>query len=239
MAEDEKPKNPNESESTGLVGIIKVHEYNSFVKWMSLPANMRGLDTKQLEELHMEDSDIELLSIKTHTEFAKRFGVSIDTLTDWKKKAAFQENMGDSVRKAIFEKFFARVAYAFTNQTIRHGDAARVQAWMQLFAGEPQGEITIETKITGANELTPDEIANMVSIRLKRTRGIDVIPVEDVEHEEMLPSEQEYDFEKIEKQHRDNGEVEVKDTNGTADDESKAKLRAALSKVNKNGKGKK
>jgi hypothetical protein len=65
----------------------KGQEYRLFLIWRSLPVTLRGISGEDAERSWCQRPRIDGTdSLKTHGDFAKRFGISMDTLTDWKKK---------------------------------------------------------------------------------------------------------------------------------------------------------
>lgn len=83
----------------------------SFVKWYALPKEVK--------------------KIKTHTEFAQKFGVHIDTLTDWKNLPGFYDEV------AIYhfnemQRFMSDVGYAVVNSAKR-GSAKSQELFFKIY----------------------------------------------------------------------------------------------------------
>jgi hypothetical protein len=80
---EKRKANKSESDNT-TDDIIKKHEYFEFIYWLSTPIDLR--------------------EIKTHEEFAKKIGVSKDTLTDWKKREGFQDLLMETIKTTFRER---------------------------------------------------------------------------------------------------------------------------------------
>lgn len=73
---------------------------------------------------------IEVLHIKNQREFAEVYGLHPDTLSDWNKRIAVSAEMTD--RKQWLQGLTGNVMWALYRGVLRHGDAARVRAWMEI-----------------------------------------------------------------------------------------------------------
>lgn len=61
--------------------------FDMYLHWKSLPSIYRGNSAEVIERIGIDDSvGLELLNIKTHAEFAKRFEIDPGTLSDWNKR---------------------------------------------------------------------------------------------------------------------------------------------------------
>lgn len=100
-------------------------EYKLYLLWRSLPP-LRNLDLKSFSQ-----TEIELLSIKSQKEFAARYSLSEDILSDWNKLTI-------TIEYRIFDwKFWAQrltknIIGALYREGIIYGDAARVKLWMEI-----------------------------------------------------------------------------------------------------------
>lgn len=199
-----------------LPDVQKQHEFNTFVQWMSLPATLKGKSKEKLLELGIDESMHELLDIKTQTQFSERYEVSQATLSSWKKKLSFNEGMLGEVKREVFQKYFARIAHSFSMHVIKHGDAARVKLWFETFAENVIGEDDVTVDKEGEEQeaslvISTSEIATLVKLRMKESRGMDV---EDVDFEDIpKASNREYDFEAIKRIHEKKPKVEASKPN--------------------------
>lgn len=75
-----------------LKGLQNPQKYLDFIGWIAIPDVLR-------EELDLP---------RTHTEYAKKVGVHIDTLTDWKKRAGFRDDVME-MRSVFFTDRAANV----------------------------------------------------------------------------------------------------------------------------------
>lgn len=118
-----KPTSPKLSErKIAFKNVQKVDEYIQFIRFCSLPRALR-------------DS---VFGAKDQTEFAEKFGLHMDTLTDWKKKAGFWDEVF-AVRKDFFKERTGDVLLAMETKAIRTGDAAESNSMLK-YTGELQAE---------------------------------------------------------------------------------------------------
>ena len=73
---------------------------------------------------------------KTQKEFAERFGVSQDSLTDWKKHPAFVSLVWQFLRERMEELIPDAVQGFFDKLTIGKGSASDLRLLIQLTTGE-------------------------------------------------------------------------------------------------------
>lgn len=68
---------------------------------------------------------------KTHSQFAKKFGVSIDTLTDWKKRAGFWKQAEASVNTIhLREKTTEGLMSMYNKRIMKNGDPRAMALWL-------------------------------------------------------------------------------------------------------------
>lgn len=96
---EKKIANNNES-TTGQEGLRNPQGYLEFVYWLATPIDLRV--------------------IKTHGDFAKKIGVSQDTLTDWKRRDGFQNLLLDTI-KSNFRERSANVLRAVEKRALGQG----------------------------------------------------------------------------------------------------------------------
>jgi len=107
---------PMYSEISKIPPFIKLtREYEEFVRFCATPRVLR--------------------EIKTQREFAKKFGVSEDTLTDWKKTPRFPERIRQIILEHEQEKL-PDVIDALRGKAME-GDPSAVRLWLQ-YVGEIQ-----------------------------------------------------------------------------------------------------
>jgi len=111
----------------------KAREFELYTLWKSLPPVFKNSseDIQAALGLKEEGSVAELISIKNQNEFAAKYGVSINNLTDWNKHLEtnppkFQEY------KNIFKKFTKNMLASLYRKGIAKGDAAEIKLWFQL-----------------------------------------------------------------------------------------------------------
>ena len=120
---------------------VKKYEYDVYCLWRGIPSFFRRPPTDKrgntptprefAEAMGIEDElMLELVEIKTHTQFAERFNVHIDTLTDWKNSVKAQNSMDEAVRWA--KDLSKNVLFSLYNTAIRKGNMLEVKLWFQL-----------------------------------------------------------------------------------------------------------
>lgn len=145
--------NPNKSEWQP----IKEREYRLYLLWRSMPVKMLKLGESYLKKIGIEDNDIkELVGIKYNQDFAKKFGLSLDTLTDWHQKPVPPEY------KDIDWRIWARQLTANVIGHLYEGiekekDAARIKLWLQAVENYVE-----ETKIN--HDATKETMGNIRAI---------------------------------------------------------------------------
>lgn len=140
---------PKKSESVEVFNPYKGQEYRLFLIWRSLPVTLRGISGEDAEDRGVKDPELlELIQCKTQGDFAKRFGISIDTLTDWKKKEVPDEY------KVIDWRYWAK---EFTSEVVHHllesirekKKADSIKLWLQTVDGFVE-ETAVNNKATDA-----------------------------------------------------------------------------------------
>lgn len=107
---------PIQSEIRKISPSIKlIREFEEFIRFCATPRVLR--------------------EIKTQREFAKKFGVSEDTLTDWKKIPEFF----DRIRRIILERELEELPNVIDalREKAETGDPGAVKLWLQ-YVGELQ-----------------------------------------------------------------------------------------------------
>lgn len=123
----------------------KAREFRLYVIWKSLP---RDIDQRLFSTLGVTDEIIlELSTIKTQKEFAKTYKIDVGTCGDWNKEI-IAGNLSPDLKELDW-RYWAKqatpsVVSALLRNTRKHGDAARVTAWMTHVEGyEPRSRHAI------------------------------------------------------------------------------------------------
>ena len=98
-------------------GIKELHKLLMFIQWIAIPRDEKG--------------------VKTHTEFARRFGVSKDTLTDWKKLPHFWKEV-DLYRDPFFHSKVSEYMYGQVKSAIK-GNPQSAKLLLQKYEGFREG----------------------------------------------------------------------------------------------------
>lgn len=119
--------------------------FDLFAQWLILSPLFRLMTPGQLEKFGIDDpAELELLKVKTQKEFAQRFTVSVDTLTNWKKREDFRELIV-KYKKEWGRNKTPSVMAGFYRKTVSKADAHRVKLWYQLFEDfEEKSKVKIE-----------------------------------------------------------------------------------------------
>lgn len=139
------PTNSEKKEGTEsqILGVLrKEPEFELYRIWKSMPMVFRFPPKDRLTkqsppvrdfatQMGIDDPVIlDLMEIKTQTQFAEQFKVSPDTLTDWNKRLEESDGMEDI--RTWAKKMSKNVALALYNNAIRKGYAPEVKLWFQL-----------------------------------------------------------------------------------------------------------
>ena len=109
--------------------LSKPDVFREFVLWMALPASLKDKGTQG--------------------DFAKKFKVSENTLSDWKQRNDFWDSVGEEWKKWGKQKT-TNVIAKFYNKIIREGMSQDFKLWFQFFLGWSE---KIEQKIEGGIEI--------------------------------------------------------------------------------------
>jgi hypothetical protein len=125
----EMPKNAENQ------GVYKTQDFDSYVMWKAMPSVLRGQPRQVLEKFGIDDEiAVDLLSIKTQTEFAKRFNIKdLTTLTDWNRKIE-KEGLIPGIN-AWARKLTPNVLLALYKAISKDGKAGEVKAWYEIVEG--------------------------------------------------------------------------------------------------------
>lgn len=112
--------------------VYKTQDFSSYVLWKSLPSFLKGQPRAVLEKFGISDEAmLQLLEIKTQTEFARRFGVKdLGTLTDWNKRIE-KEGLLSSINSWA-RNLTPNVVFALYKNVSKNGRAHEVRAWFEL-----------------------------------------------------------------------------------------------------------
>jgi|GEM_PF-2152458 len=122
--------NPKESEKDPI--IIKKGDYRAFIKFYSLPSIYRQGK----------------YGYRTEQDFAKKYNLCQDTLTDWKKRKEFNNDVDIQLAKWGSDKTPDVIA-ALYRTILKDGKASEVKLWLQYIKRWKEGMIleqSIETK---------------------------------------------------------------------------------------------
>jgi hypothetical protein len=125
-----------ETESTKDYGrrptVYKKQDFDTYVLWKSLPSFLRGQPRVVLEKFGLtDDLVLELLQIKTQTEFSVKFGIKdLGTLTDWNKR--IDKDGLINPLNSWARKLTPNVVFALYKNITKNGRAHEVRAWYEI-----------------------------------------------------------------------------------------------------------
>lgn len=126
---------PKNSEPEVVFNPYKGQEYRLFLIWRSLPMEIKKGGRPYLEAAGIDDDDLMALAeCRTQSQFAEKFGLSIDTLTDWKNKPVPPEFEAIDWRTWAKQLTTSVVALLFEGIQ-KDKDAARIKLWLQAVDG--------------------------------------------------------------------------------------------------------
>ena len=134
MQKKKKPKKSKKSVERAPAKPTRDKEFKLYVLWKSLPPLLRNeLDQKPAlwAKTGFGDNPVieRLLKIKTQTEFAKIFDLSIDTLVYWNHTIEQRDMLGDYRKWA--KHLTHNLLMAMYNKGIKYGDPHRVELWLK------------------------------------------------------------------------------------------------------------
>ncbi|MDD4661855.1 MAG: hypothetical protein PHG24_01060 [Candidatus Pacebacteria bacterium] len=144
----ETPINSNNSQ----VKLRHNFEYHKFILWIALPKELRKPNTQ--------------------VELSKHFGVGQDTLSEWKKRTGFWEEVAKQ-RKEWSKEKTSDIIYALYKRIIETGNAAEVKLWFQLIEDWSErltASIEEENPLT---KLTDNELAELIKKQNAKFNKID------------------------------------------------------------------
>ena len=211
-------------------GNDKVAEYKRFVIWSTIPYKIKKLSLEEMQAIGVSTEYLEFANQPYQKDFAKAFQMTEATLSAWKKKSEYWDDVDVELKQSIKREYAPRIDHAFSEATEKNADAGRVKLWKQLYEGyEEASTINHNVKINETHNslelLTIDGIFSLVVAKLCNKGSLDLIPVmerlqrgfygranerlgitDPVEMSEwqdaqVLPSKMQYDFEEIAEKH--------------------------------------
>jgi len=112
--------------------VRKMQDFQTYVMWRSLPGILKGKSISEMNALGIDDPiTVELLTLKNQTEFATKYKVAQETLSDWNKKIEEDNLIKDSIGFWL-KKLTPNVMISIYRQIMKQGNAAEVKLWLQF-----------------------------------------------------------------------------------------------------------
>lgn len=136
----------------------KKKEFETFAKWLAISPLWKLLNERELAKIGVDDpEELWLLKIKKQLDFAKKFDVGPDTLSEWKDRKELWD-LVDKYKKQWGKSKTPSVLAGFFRKAAREGDAARVRLWLEYFE-----DFSSKTKLG-----FEDDKIELVEIKIKR-----------------------------------------------------------------------
>lgn len=120
------------------------NEYLEFIDWQAMPKEIREPETMGA--------------------LAKKLGITIDTLVDWKKRTGFYEDVRDARRRYIKDEMLGTALLCLKKKILKEGGASEVKLLFQL-ADEFEEKSVVENR--KPSRLTEEQKAGFAE-RLRR-----------------------------------------------------------------------
>lgn len=163
--EDGVEKNPVTLKAKGLA------DRALYIQWLAIPTMLRSLPDDQVEKMGYPTDDIvfmKLLRAKRKKYFCEEFGVSVNMPAIWEKEPDFFTELNQVSQNSHVMKFRKDVDFAFTHKTMKHGDAARMKLWKQLYEGWSERTESVNVNLN----LSPADLVKEIEARNKKIRDI-------------------------------------------------------------------
>lgn len=128
---------PNNSKNKARHSLRHVGEYSDFVAWTALPTELRVP--------------------KTQRELSKKFGVGEDTLSEWKRRSGFWEEVTEK-RKTWGRERTPDVMLALFKRIQRTGSAPEVRLWLEVVEGWQSKLLEVPNPYAYLHDLTDEEL---------------------------------------------------------------------------------
>jgi len=114
----------------------KDREFQTYIVWRSLPSFLIGKPKKLLAKFGITDPVAkEVLSIKTQSEFAKKYDIKdLGTLTDWNKRIE-KDNLLIQVSRRWTMERLPDLVEALYQRILKTGDAKEARLWAEFIEG--------------------------------------------------------------------------------------------------------
>lgn len=132
----------DQSELSEKERVIREEDFNRYVLWKALPAAFKKPPRDRKTGIAMESKDFlelmgvtdqaifDLCEIKNQSQFAEKYSISPDTLTNWNKKIAERDPMADIRLWAV--PLTKNVINALYNRAIQKGMSYEVELFMEI-----------------------------------------------------------------------------------------------------------
>lgn len=141
IVEDSKPNEPDKNPTKSDFKPILQKEFEIYRIWKSTPVMFKVQSDETLISWGLDELQIQLMRIRDQKEFAEKYGVCEDTLTDWNVEIEASENKPP----AWAMKMNSNIISALYRGAMKKGDADKIKLWLQYIMGwKPESGITVE-----------------------------------------------------------------------------------------------
>lgn len=153
-------------------------EFAYYKLWLTLPDQLRGQSRAQLEKLGVHDEELlNIISCATQTDFAERFKVRRQTLSDWNKQLKLDPDVIDGYAREL-QALTKNIAMAVYLNALKTGNPEAWKTWMIFIHGWNPKE-KIEHTVAHF-----DVVGFIEQIEERNRRIRDGLPANELEHDE-------------------------------------------------------
>lgn len=140
-----------------------------FALWCTLPDIFKGMPQRITELLGITDPvTLEVLAIKSMTDFAEIFKCSVNSLTRWRREVENDDNYFTEVKRQ-FKPLTRNLVAALYRKAIEEGDAQRFKVYMQIIEGWRE-QLGIDHSGSVVEGLTNEERGALDNLISKNTK---------------------------------------------------------------------
>ena len=129
-----------------------------YILWCSIPMIIKQFSEEELKKLEYPTDDpvfMRMLRCTSQAQFCKAFGLDKNRPTIWRKRdPEIETRIATLSNKTNVLRYEKDIDLAFTSKTAKHGDAARVKLWKQIYKGySEKSNVELSGQVTTLQEL--------------------------------------------------------------------------------------
>lgn len=146
---------------------VKAYEYEMYCLWKSIPSLLRNPPVDRATKMKPSNRDfaigmgiedeamLDLIEIRTQTQFSEKFDVDINTLTLWNNTRGVNNGLNEA--RSWATNLTKNVVLSLYNNAIRKGMAPEVKLWLQVVENWKEKE-EVEHKYLGVATIHYDVV---------------------------------------------------------------------------------